>query len=175
MVEPNKIIPEIVNRRSVREYKSIPVEWEKIERILEAGRLAPTAKNRQEWKVLIVNDKIVIQKMVSACADQTFIGSAPILLVAISTDDSYTMRCGIKAGNVDTSLVLENIALQAVKEGLGTCYIGAFYQKPVKELLSIPKDKTVIQILTLGYPNDKAQPRIRKDLKNFYSLNSYEE
>ena len=175
MVNINRLIPEIINRRSVRVYKSIPVEWEKVERILEAGRLSPTAKNRQKWKIIVVDNKNIIEKMIDVCAGQSFVGTAPIILVAVSTDDSYTMRCGIKAGIVDTSIVLENMVLQAVREGLGTCYIGAFYQDKVKKLLSIPQNMTIVEILTLGYPADKSKPAIRKDLKELYSLNKYEE
>ena len=168
------VLEEISKRRSIREYKDALVEESKLLNILEAGRLAPTARNRQEWKVIIVTDPELKMKMVDACNGQAFVKTAAALLVAVSTDTSYTMRCGVNAGTVDTTIVLQNMVLQAEKEGLGTCYIGSFFNDQVKRLLSIPSEMEVIQILTLGYADEAPESRPRKDLKEFYCHNKYE-
>ncbi len=161
------VLEEISKRRSIREYKDASVEESKLLNILEAGRLAPTARNRQEWKVIIVTDPELKMKMVDACNGQAFVKTAAALLVAVSTDTFYTMRCGVNAGTVDTTIVLQNMVLQAE-------YIGSFFNDQVKRLLSIPSKMEVIQILTLGYADEAPEPRPRKDLKEFYCHNKYE-
>lgn len=166
-------LKDIEERRSIRKYRDKEIESEKLKSILMAGNLAPTARNRQEWKIVVVKDKDLKDKMVSCCNGQKFVADAGALLVAVSTDPTYNMRCGINAGAVDTALVLQNMTLQATSEGLGTCYIGSFYNDQVKELLGIPQEMEVIQILTLGYPDESPSPRSRRELKETYSIDRF--
>ena len=169
----NDIIEEISKRKSIRNYIEKEISEDVYLRLIEAGRLAPTAKNRQKWKIIIVNDKDLKEKLVPACNDQVFVSQASAIFVAISTED-YIMRCNIPADIVDTSIVLQNIVIQAVKEGLGTCYIGSFYPDQVKKVLGIPEDIKIIQLLTVGYPKEYPLPKPRKPLEEFYSFNAYE-
>ncbi len=169
-----KLLDVIIKRRSVRKFREQTVHEETILRILKAGILAPTAKNRQEWKAVIITDKELIKKFPQICNGQEFTGTASFIIALVSKENEYTMRCGINAGIVDSSLVMQNMVLQAIEEGLGSCYIGSFSQEKAKELLNVPEPMKIVQLIVVGYPAEEPEPRPRKELKEFYSFNSYE-
>lgn len=155
----------IKNRRSIRKYQERDIEEEKLERILEAARLAPSARNRQEWRFIIVKDKTKREELVKeASPHQLFMLQAPIIIVAYVLDRDYIMRCGVPAHYIDVAIALTHIHLQAVEEGLGTCWIGSFYQDKVKKVLNLPEEAEVIQLMTLGYPDENPDPRPRLPL-----------
>ena len=153
----------IRRRRSVRDYQEKPVEQDKLDRILEAARLAPSASNRQAWRFIVVRDAAKRRALAQA-SDQDFVGQAPIVLAAVSLEPDRLMHCQVPAGPVDCAIALEHMALAAVAEGLGTCWIGAFYQDQVRQVLEIPPEAKVIELLTLGYPADRSRPKTRKAL-----------
>lgn len=159
-MQVNKLISE---RRSIRNYLSKEVEKEKIDLVLEAGRLAPSARNRQKWKFYVVQKSETREKLREVCRNQKQITEAPVALVICAVDE-YTMGCGISADVVDCSIALSFMMLQAEGMGLGTCWLGAFDQAGVKGLLNIPENETIIAVTPLGYPNEKPAPRPRKDL-----------
>ncbi len=152
----------IQQRYSVRQYKDQPVEAEKLERVLEAARLAPSASNRQEWRFVVVTDAETRQKLMAAAGGQGFVGQAPVVIAACAETDEHVMRCGLMCYPIDVAIALEHIALQAVAEGLGTCWVGAFDAEAVKEILDIPQQIRVVQLMPLGYPDD--QPGIKHRL-----------
>lgn len=155
----------IKNRRSIRKYQERDIEEEKLERILEAARLAPSARNRQEWRFIIVKDKTKREELVKeASPHQLFMLQAPIIIVAYVLDKDYIMRCGVPAHYIDVAIALTHIHLQAVEEGLGTCWIGSFYQDKVKKVLNLPEEAEIIQLMTLGYPDENPDPRPRLPL-----------
>lgn len=154
------ILPEIQQRYSCRAYQDRPVEQDRLQRVLEAARLAPSARNMQEWRFVVVRDRQLRQRLVPAANMQAFVGQAPVVIVACAEQADYRMRCGQLAHPIDVAIALEHMALQAVREGLATCWIGSFYQDQVKDLLNIPQHISVVELLTLGYPADR--PR-RKD------------
>lgn len=155
----------IKNRRSIRKYQERDIEEEKLERILEAARLAPSARNRQEWRFIIVKDRTKREELVKeASPHQLFMLQAPIIIVAYVLDRDYIMRCGVPAHYIDVAIALTHIHLQAVEEGLGTCWIGSFYQDKVKKVLNLPEEAEVIQLMTLGYPDENPDPRPRLPL-----------
>jgi len=158
-----KIIEEIAARRSIREYAPGPVEKEKLERILEAGRLAPTARNQQDWLILIVRDSALKERLVDeASPHQAFLKGAPLILAACALKPDYVMRCGHPAFLIDLAIVLEHIALQAVREGLGTCWIGSFDEGKAKAVLGIPAPVRIVELMSLGYPARLPDARERK-------------
>ncbi len=168
------VIEEIIKRRSIREYCSKPVEKEKLERIMEAGRLAPTAKNNQDWKIIIVDNTEIKNKLINAASPhQPFLKEAPIILAACGLNPEYRMRCGHPSYLIDLSIVLDHIALQAVKEGLGTCWIGSFYEDKAKEVLNIPKNIKIVELMSLGYPQEAPSPRLRKPVGELYIWNKW--
>ena len=146
------VIEVIRKRRSVRSYESRPVERGKIERLLEAARLAPSASNRQEWRFVVVTDPQRRTALAKAAANQDFVGQAPVVIAACAEHDGHVMRCGQPSYPIDVAIAIDHMTLQAVAEGLGTCWIGAFYEDPVKEILGIPDEIRVVELLTVGYP-----------------------
>jgi nitroreductase len=155
----------IRNRQSVRSYLSKPVEREKIMALLEAARIAPSAGNRQEWRFIVVTDDKTRKKMAKAAAGQVFVGEAPCVIACCADSDNHEMRCGQLCYPIDVAIAIDHITLRAAELGLGTCWIGAFHEDKVKKILNIPNTIRVVELLTLGYPQDKT---IRK--KNRHEL-----
>lgn len=144
----------INNRYSSREYLDRSVENEKIGRIFDAVRKAPTARNKQQWKFYLVHDSARKQRLQSVSKNQAFVGSAPIVIVGVGTETDYVMGSGYSAFVIDLSIAMEHIALAATNEGLATCWIGSFNRKAVKEILNLPDGEEPVQLMALGYPAD---------------------
>ena len=161
------VMEAIKKRYSVRSYQDHAVETDKLESILEAARLAPSASNRQEWRFIVVRDKNIRQRLMQAAKDQTFVAQAPIVIAACAKTDSHVMTCGQQCYPIDVAIAIEHMALKATEEGLGTCWIGAFYEDKVKEILGIPeKDIRIVALLALGYPVKlRPNPKDRLRLK----------
>lgn len=155
----------IKKRYSCRSYSSKPIEQEKLERILEAARLAPSAKNLQDWRFIIVTDERKRKQLAIAANEQTFIATAPAIIVGCSNTD-YAMPCGQKISSIDVAIAMEHIALTATAEGLATCWIGAFQLEKVRKALDIPKGIEVIELMPIGYPSDKETHRPREPIDN---------
>ncbi len=154
------VLNEIVQRYSCRAYQDRPIEQDKLDRIIEAARLAPSARNLQEWRFVLARDPKVRQQMQVAANNQPFVAQAAVVIAACAEND-YVMRCGQRCGPIDVAIALEHIALQAVAEGLGTCWIGSFYPDKVRQVLCIPDSVAVIELMTLGYPADPVRPKTR--------------
>jgi len=150
------VLDAIRTRKSVREYLNKAVEKEKLITILAAGRLAPSASNRQEWRFVIVSDRETKRKLAEAANRQTFVGEAPVVIVACAETDWHVMRCGQACYPIDVAIALDHITLAAVELGLGTCWIGAFDENEVKQILSIPAEIRVVALMPLGYPSDSS-------------------
>ena len=116
----------IAYRRSIRNYLDKPVEEEKIERVLEAGRLAPSAANKQEWHFVIVRDKELREKLMKAAGDQKFVAEAPVVIAACALDSSHVMKCGQPSYSIDVAIALSFMNLPATELGWGCCWIGHF-------------------------------------------------
>jgi len=161
-----KVAEAIATRQSVRAYEDRPVEPEKLQRILEAARLAPSAKNLQEWRFIVVQDSELRRRMIEAANGQSFVGQAPVVIAACAEGTDYTMPCGLPCYAIDVAIALDHLSLAAVEEGLGTCWIGAFDQQKVKKLLGIPEEICVVELMPLGYPADSPRPKSRKAMKD---------
>ncbi|NJD53773.1 MAG: nitroreductase [Candidatus Methanoperedens sp.] len=151
-------------RRSIRAYDPREVEEEKLVRILESGRLSPSASNRQERRFIVVRDAGKRKALSEAARNQKFLAEAPVVIAACSVQKDYVMACGQLAYPIDTAIAVDHMTLSAVEEGLGTCWIGAFDEKKVKEILKIPDEIRVVTLLPLGYPSDIPHPTPRKNL-----------
>lgn len=151
----------IAERRSVRSYKTAPVEEEVLRGILEAARLAPSASNRQEWRFIAVRERGKIEAL-AAAAGQPFIGTAPVVIAGVSLNPTRVMRCGVPTYAVDVAIAMTQITLAATAAGLGTCWIGAFDQEEVKRILGVPDACKVVELMPLGYPADQAETKSRK-------------
>ncbi len=178
------LLLELINKRqSDRAYLSNPIEGDKLERILEAGRLAPSACNAQPWKFIII-DQQELKNKIADCTSSKILGmnhftkQAPIHIVIVEEKANFTSNAGSLIKNkqfplIDIGITAEHICLQAAAEGLGTCMLGWFDETKVKKLLNIPKSKRVPLIITLGYPASETREKRRKDLDNITSYNSY--
>ena len=152
----------IKKRKSVRNYKPKVVEKEKLERILNSALLAPSAKNKQEWRFVVVSDKEKRKKLSIAAKNQNSFLEAPIVIACCAETDNYEMTCGQKSYPIDLSIIIDHITLLAVEEGLGTCWIGAFHENEAKKILDIPDNVRIVELLTLGYPsNDSIKKKNR--------------
>ncbi|MEO0098222.1 MAG: nitroreductase family protein, partial [candidate division WOR-3 bacterium] len=154
----------IKRRRSVRSYKRDPIPEEVLNRILEAGRLAPSAKNLQPWRFLVIRDREIIERLVPAMRNQRFIAEAPILLGVVALEKEAWGRMGGYWASypVDCAIALEHIILAATAEGLGTCWIGAYDEKEVAKILNLKEGEKPIAFTPLGYPKELPQERGRK-------------
>ncbi|UCD83541.1 MAG: nitroreductase family protein [Deltaproteobacteria bacterium] len=157
-----EVMEAIRSRRSIRSYQDRMIEDDKLHLVLEAGRLAPSASNRQEWKFILVKEKEIKEKLVAAARGQIFIGEAPVVIVACARETEHTMLCGQKSYPIDVAIAVDHMTLKAVEEGLGTCWIGAFREDEVKEILNIPEEVRVVALLPIGYPQDIPGPTPRK-------------
>jgi len=168
------LLSQIKNRYSVRSYQSRPVEKEKLLTVLEAARLAPSAKNFQEWRFIVVQDEAIRRKLMVAANNQAFVGEAPVVIVCCATNTEHTMRCGQLSYPIDLAIAIDHMTLQAVEEGLGTCWVGSFYEDQVKAILGIPKDIRVVELLALGYPKDARRPKNRLLLDRIASFDKWQ-
>jgi nitroreductase len=144
-------------RRSVREYRSEPIPDEKLEMILEAARLAPSADNRQPWRFVLVHDADRKKAVARAADNQTFLGDAAVIVVAMG-DPDVSARWYEK----DTMIALEHMVLAATALGYGTCWIGAFDEDAIKRLLNIPAKMKIVALLPIGVPDEKPAARPRE-------------
>ncbi len=159
---------ELVRQRySVRAYKSDPVEDEKLQMILEAARLAPTAANRQPIRIVVVvtaEYRTMLQQVYS----QRWFLDAPLALCVCGVDSEAWVRRqdGINYVDVDAAIVMDHIVLTATSLGLGTCWIGAFNPDAVYEGLNLPSGMHPVALTPLGYPDDRPGPKRRKELSD---------
>jgi nitroreductase len=150
------VMDAIKTRKSVRAYLDRPIEDEKLNAVLEAARLAPSASNRQEWRFVVVREPETRKKLAAVAGGQAFVAEAPLLIVACAETDGHVMRCGQPCYPIDVAIALDHMSLAAVEVGLGSCWIGLFDEKKVKEILQIPEEIRVVELLPLGYPKDPA-------------------
>lgn len=166
-----EVMEAIRARYSVRKYAQRAIEPEKLDRIMEAGRLAPTASNQQMNKHILVTDPNLIGKMVEACEGQRWIATAPAVLVECAGGDR-TMICGQSARSMDGAIAMSYMTLQAVSEGLQFCWLGWFQPDRVRALLHIPEDYVVIAVAPLGYPEKEGHPSPKKSAADVIVYNT---
>ena len=163
----------IKNRFSVRKFLDKPIEQEKLDILLEAARLAPSARNLQNWKFVVIRDKEKRKKLADICKGQTFVSEAPITIAICCTNLDYTMTCGQKAYAIDGAIAGEHIVLQAVELGLGSCWIGAFYHDKMAKLINLPEDYKIVDLLAIGYPAVQKGERQLKTIEEIVLYDSF--
>jgi nitroreductase len=154
----------IHKRCSVRSYQGRSVEYDKLQRVLEAGRLSPSARNAQNRKFVVVRD-FELRKALEKASGQAFIAQAPVVIAVVSTDPHRLMHCGVPSGPVDCAIAIDHMTLAAMAEGLGTCWVGHFDQDACRKVLHIPAEAQIIELLTVGYPALGSEPPKTKDRK----------
>jgi nitroreductase len=156
---------ELIRRRySVRAYKRDPVPEAVLARVLEAARLAPTAANRQPFRVLVIRTD-GRQKELGRVYQRSWFVEAPLVLTVCSLPaEAWVRRDGKSYGDVDAAIVMDHLVLAATSEGLGTCWVGAFDPAAAREVLALPSGVEPIAFTPLGYPADQMPERKRKTL-----------
>lgn len=175
---------ELVNKRqSDRAYSNREVEKEKLERILEAARLAPSACNAQPWKLIVVTDSEKRSLIADAVTSKVlsmnhFSKQAPVQLVLVEESANFSSTIGGWAKNkhyphLDLGIIASHICLAAADEGLGSCMLGWCNEHKVRKVLNIPSGKRVMLVIILGYSTQSIRPKSRKKLNEIVSWNVY--
>ncbi len=166
----------IDKRRSVRGYLPEPVPDGILKEIFEAVKKAPSAKNFQPLKFIVITDRELKEKLIPVCREQKFIAEAPLVIVGCAKENECyeVMGSCMKSYAVDLAIAFDHLTLAARAKGLGTCWIGNFSEKGVKKTLGI-KDRNVriIALTPLGYPKSWPEAKSRKTLSELITYNVY--
>lgn len=167
----------IKNRRSVRSYKSDPVPEEDLNKILEAGRWAPSSGNTQPLELVVTRDQKVKKQLVKAAHGQSFISEAPVVIVVCANVPRTKRRYGERGSNLyviqDTAAAAQNIHLMAYALGYATCWVGAFKDKKVEEAIDAPEKIRPLAIIPLGKPARKPEAPAKRELDEIIHENSF--
>ncbi len=175
----------VQHRQSVRAYDpNRAIEPEKLERCIEAVRLSPSACNAQPWKLVVVDDPVLKDKVAQAAASRLlgfnhFTRQAPILVAVVREEANLTLKIGTLLKDkpyplLDIGIAVAHFCLQGAAEGLGTCIMGWFDETKVKQLLKIPKNKRIELIIAIGYPaKEQIRIKTRKTTAEICSFNKY--
>jgi len=166
----------VKTRRSIRAYKSDPIPEDVLIRVLEAMRIAPSGSNRQPWKFILVKGNDLKKKVGDACGNMKFVSDAPSIVVACGQNIHYNRGgyMGDQSMLIDVSIAMTHLILAARAEGLGTCWIGAFDNEKLKDIIGIPEDVNVVAISPIGYPKQGfSGPGARKQIEEIVSTDKY--
>ncbi len=170
-------------RQSVRGYQSKPVAKEDVLKCLEAARMAPSACNSQPWKMVVVDEPLLVKQLAEAISPgdkpvNKFAGQVPVLVAVV--EEQAVLAPGAAAAaerwvGIDNGSAISHFCLEAAELGLGSCIMGSFDEAQVKALLGVPAEKTVKIVIALGYPSDETiRPKVRRDLAQAVCFNHYE-
>lgn len=148
----------IKRRRSIRKYKETVVEQERLNAVLEAARLAPSADNKQPWVFIVVTDPHVRERLRSSYDEEWFVKAPVVIVGCAALNEAWRRMDGEEYWKVDVAIAMQNLVLAATELGLGTCWIADFNEKAAKEVLLIPEDVRVVAMTPLGYPDQEKGP-----------------
>lgn len=171
---PESVLALLKERRSIRRYRPDPVPDEMVEQLLEAGRWAPSASNRQPWAFIIIRDEAIRQRVAQHAATYflrwAHVEEAPLLIVLCGEAQSWIYRQFL---HEDIGLAGGQIMLQAKALGLGTCWIGGLDRKAIAGILKVPEHMEVVGLLTVGFPAEDPPPPPRKPLAEIVHYDVY--
>ena len=161
MIEPEKLLEFMKNRRSIRSFQNNPVAEDAIEMILEAARWTPSASNRQPWEFIVIKDRKLLENVASNAMYGKFVNRAPLAIAIVAKK-----RISPNWYVIDTSLVSMNMMLMAWSLGIGTCWIGSMDREKAKELLKLDEADYLLTILPFGYIKGAIpKPTLRKSME----------
>jgi nitroreductase len=171
------ILDVITSRRSIRSFLNKPVEEEKLVKILDSARWAPTAGNTQECRFIVVKEQAARMQIAEACLGQFWIASAPLLIIVCAKMDiigAIYGEIGRKSfAFMDSALAAQNMMLMAHSLGLGSCMVASFEEEYVKRVLSLPEEVKPLAIIPIGYPTQIPKPPYRKNLESVVFFEQY--
>ncbi len=162
-------IETILKRRTIRRYKKEPIPQEVQDRILEAGRQAPSASNRQPWHFVVVSDPEMKEKLATGRYNG-FIKDSVFTVVGVALPFDATSE---KWGVVDVTIALQNMVLAAEVQGVGSCWIGDFREDELRNLLSIPEKAKVVALISFGLPDETPGPKQKKPLNEMIHVEKW--
>lgn len=160
-----KFIDLVNMRRSVRGYDQRAVPEEVLKTVLEAGRLAPSAANRQPWHFIVVTDPEARKRVAEAYPRPWFAGAPVVIVLCVEPRQAWRRSDGKNYGDVDGAIAMDHITLCAADLGLGTCWIAAFDPQKLRQALGLPPEVEPLAMTPLGYPADRPAPKERKPLE----------
>ena len=167
----------IRKRRSIKKYLDIPIEWNKIGAILDAGRLAPSAGNLQPWKFIVVKSAENKKKISEACYQQYWMQTAPIHIIIFAEINKMNRFYGLRGERLysiqSCALAAQNIMLEAINQGLGCCFVSAFDEEMISRYFSIPSFGRPQAIITLGYPGEEVPQPPKYTLNDVVHLEKF--
>ena len=167
----------IKNRRSIRAYSKEKIMNEELEKLIDAMRWAPSAGNIQPWEFIIVSNTEIKHKISIAALDQTFIEEAPIVIVVCANEKlserGYSIRGKTLYCLQDTAAAIQNLLLAAYALGLGTCWIGAFYEEEIRRILDVPVGIRPVALVPVGHPNEKPRTPQRRSIKDIVHYETF--
>ncbi|BCU70269.1 nitroreductase family protein [Stygiolobus caldivivus] len=155
----NSIIDFLIERRSIRKFRSEPVKMELIKELIRVANYAPNSNNREPWKFIVITDDLIKRELSTLHKGASHIAEAPVGIAVVAEPDVSP-----ETWMIDTANATLYFVLAAYSVGLGVGWIAAYENKKAKELLKIPQDKVLMTLLSLGYPDPTYQPR-HKDVK----------
>lgn len=174
-MEFSKVLQE---RHSVRNFENQHISEDKMRRILEAARLAPSWTNEQCWRFVVVEDSEIKERVAEAVPDsnpaKNALKEAPVIVVLCADPDRSGDVAMKEYYMVDAGIAMEHLVLAAVNEGLGTCWVGVFNEDEIREILDVPRRYRVVAMTPIGYPGKHSDSRERKPLSDIAYENTWE-
>lgn len=158
----------VKNRKSVREYLDKEIKKDLVEKIIDAGRLAATARNEQPWEFVATSDKGILKKICGMCPNGPFIKDASYLVAVFSKDTKYYIE--------DCSAATENMLLAIEALGLGGCWVAGDkkdYAEVIRKIFNAPDGYRLVSMITVGYPKKEERPRPKRNLKDVLRWERY--
>jgi len=160
-------------RYSVRSYKAKLVEDDKLRLVLQAARLAPTAANRQAFRLIVILTKSRESELLRIYNKSWFVQAPVVICICAIPNEAWVRSDGKNYGDVDAAIVMDHLTLAAADLGLGTCWVGAFDPVAAREVLGIPEQAEPIAFTPLGYPADQSRAKKRKNLDDLVKHNHW--
>jgi nitroreductase len=160
-------------RRSIRAYRPTAVPDDVLQRVLDAGRVAPTACNLQPFQLVVVSDPEMRAKFKAVFCRDWFWQAPVIIAGCVEPSNAWERSDGFNAAEVDIAIVMDHIILAATEEGLGTCWVCAFDEVKAKEILGVPDGVRIVAMTPLGYPAAEPTPFVRKPLRELVRKNHW--
>jgi nitroreductase len=168
-----ELLREIAERKSTVSFHDKELEQAVIERVLEAGRRAPSAKNRQPWRFIIVRSQQIRSRIYGAAYQQDHVGQAPVIIALCTTNVDYRMPNGHHSYLMDIAMAASFMMIQAEAEGIGSCALGTYDEQLVKEILTVPYSMRVPLLLLLGHAEQRPEFSERKSLDRIISYDHW--